>query len=87
MEIGESRWEPTPPSFSRLTSLRFRSAPQHTYGFFPPRPHGKQQVYEFRIRIPAKRNVASSVSGSLHQGPGIGIAPPLVCSCRSHSSQ
>ena len=38
-------------------------------------------------RLPAKRALVSSVSGSLRRGPGSGLAPPGHGSCRSHTDE
>src|SRR6185437_91552 len=58
-----------------LTALHLRSTRSRTYGFHQTPPsRGTKAV--------AAGALASSVSGSLRQGPGLGLAPPVRWACQ-----
>lgn len=61
-----------------LSALRSRSARSLTYGFFQTPPRGSPLPFESRFALVLQAGaLASSVSGSLRQGPGSGLA--LTC--------
>src|SRR5438309_668454 len=86
MEIGLCRRQPAHPvqephgaSLALDTVAHLRLPPD-----VPSRAHrGYATGEDLVTQIGA---LASSVSGSLHQGPGFGLAPPVCCACQAHCS-
>jgi hypothetical protein len=76
---------------ARLTALHFRSGRSRTYdsigrplaGPARSRPIGCSVASGLVLQVDA---LIFSVSGSLHQGPGIGLSPPVSCACQAHPS-
>jgi len=68
-----------------LTTLHFRSKRSCTYDSIRHSLTGSPG-YLSVSKGPVFRSNAlvSLVSGSLHQGPGYGLSPPICCACQAH---